>query len=24
VPPASPELVRRVEDQFRAHALTVV
>lgn len=24
VPPPSPELVRRVEDQFRAHALTVV
>jgi pyruvate formate lyase activating enzyme len=24
VPPAAPELVRRVEDQFRAHGLTVV
>ena len=24
VPPAPPELVRRVEDQFRAHGLTVV
>ena len=24
VPPAAPELVRRVEDQFRAHALTVL
>ena len=24
VPPPSPELVRRVEDQFRAHGLTVV
>jgi pyruvate formate lyase activating enzyme len=24
VPPAGPELVRRVEDQFRAHGLTVV
>ncbi len=24
VPPAAPELVRRVENQFRAHALAVV
>ena len=24
VPPPSPELVRRVEDQFRAHGPTVV
>ena len=24
VPPASPELVQRVENQFRAHALIVV
>jgi len=24
VPPPAPELVRRAEDQFRAHGLTVV